>query len=151
MLIVKQVDEDLKNAMRAKDAAKLGVLRLLKSALKNAAIEKGEAEAVLDDAEALSIIRKQVKQRQDSIEGYEKGGRAELADAERAEMLILQNYLPAALSPAEITALVTEAIAEVGAVSRQQMGEVMKIVSAKAAGRADGRALSAEVQRQLLT
>ena len=135
--------------MRAKDALKLGALRMLKSALKNAAIEKGGAEAVLDDAEASAIIRKQIKQRQDSIEGFEKGGRPELAANEKAEIAVLSAYLPQPLSAEEITALVKDAIAEAGATSRQQMGAVMKIVTAKAAGRADGRALSAEVQKLL--
>lgn len=149
MTIVQKIDEDLKTAMRAKDAARLGVLRLLKSALKNAAIEKGGADAVLDDAAATAVIRKQVKQRQDSIESYEKGGRPELVEAERAEMAVLESYLPAGLSAEELSTMVAAAIAEAGATSRQQMGAVMKIVNAKAAGRADGRALSTEVQRQL--
>lgn len=149
MTLQAQVDNDIKDAMRAKDALKLGALRMLKSALKNAAIEKGGAEAVLDDAEAAAIIRKQIKQRQDSIEGFEKGGRPELAANEKAEIAVLSAYLPQSLSAEEISALVQAAIAEAGAASRQQMGAVMKIVTAKAAGRADGRALSAEVQKQL--
>ncbi len=149
MTLQAQVDNDIKDAMRAKDALKLGALRMLKSALKNAAIEKGGAEAVLDDAEASAIIRKQIKQRQDSIEGFEKGGRPELAANEKAEIAVLSAYLPQPLSAEEITALVKDAIAEAGATSRQQMGAVMKIVTAKAAGRADGRALSAEVQKLL--
>lgn len=149
MSLQSRVDEDIKAAMRAKDTAKLGVLRLLKSAMKNAAIEKGGSEALLDDAEATASIRKQIKQRQDSIESYEKGGRAELAQAERLEIAILETYLPAAMQASELEALVKSAIGETGATSRQQMGAVMKIVSAKAAGRADGRALSQEVQRQL--
>lgn len=149
MSLQSRVDEDIKAAMRAKDSAKLGVLRLLKSAMKNAAIEKGGSEAVLDDAEATASIRKQIKQRQDSIESYEKAGRAELAQAERLEIAILETYLPAAMQASELEALVKSAIEETAATSRQHMGAVMKIVSAKAAGRADGRALSQEVQRQL--
>lgn len=149
MTLQTQIDSDLKDAMRAREAVRLNTLRMLKSALKNVAIEKGGAEAVLDDAEATAVIRKQIKQRQDSIAGFEKGGRPELAAHEKAEMEILSAYLPKGLTADEVSALVREAIAETGATSKQQMGAVMKVASAKAAGRADGRALSAEVQKQL--
>ena len=149
MSLQQQIDNDLKDAMKAKEAERLGVLRMLKAALKNVAIEKGGASAVLDDAEAMAVVRKQVKQRQDSIEGFTKGGRPELAAKEQAEMEILNTYLPKAMSPEDLAALVKEAIAEAGATSKAQMGAVMKIASAKAAGRADGKALSLEVQRQL--
>jgi uncharacterized protein YqeY len=149
MNLSSQIDEDLKSAMRAKDTLKLGVLRMLKSALKYAAIEKSGAEGVLDDAEATQVIRKQIKQRQDSAEGFEKGGRPELVDKEREEIKILSAYLPQGLTAEEITQLVRQAIAEVGATSKAQMGTVMKIVQAKAAGRADGKILSAEVQKEL--
>src|SRR5690348_17232068 len=101
MTLQEGLDSDLKDAMRARDADKLGVLRMLKSALKNAAIEKGGAAATLEDAEATQVVRKQVKQRQDSIESFEKGGRPELAEKERAEIAILQQYLPAAMSGEE--------------------------------------------------
>lgn len=149
MTLQAQVDNDIKEAMRAKDMPRLNTLRMLKAALKNASIEKGGADAVLDDPEAATVIRKQIKQRQDSIEGFEKGGRPELAAAERAEIEVLSAYLPKGLSAEEVSVLVKEAIAEAGATSRQQMGAVMKIVTAKAAGRADGRTLSAEVQKLL--
>lgn len=149
MTLQSQVDNDIKDAMRARDTARLNALRMLKSALKNTAIEKGGADAVLDDVEASAVIRKQIKQRQDSVEGFEKGGRPELAANEKAEIEILSAYLPKGLSAEELTALVKEAIAEAGATSKQQMGAVMKVASAKAAGRADGRALSSEVQKQL--
>ena len=149
MTLQTQIDSDLKDAMRARDSVRLNTLRMLKAALKNVAIEKGGAEAVLDDVEALAVIRKQIKQRQDSIEGFEKGGRPELAANEKVEMEILSAYLPKGLTSEELTALVREAIVEAGATSKQQMGAVMKVASAKAAGRADGRALSAEVQKQL--
>ena len=135
--------------MREKNATKLGVLRMLKAALMNAAIEKSGAQAKLDDADAVQVIRKQVKQRQDSIESFEKGGRAELAAKEKDELSILQSYLPQAMSADDIAKAVREAIAEVGATSKAQMGAVMKAVQAKVAGRADGKTLSAEVQRQL--
>ncbi len=149
MNLQSQVDNDIKDAMRAKDTVKLNTLRMLKAALKNSAIEKSGADAVLDDLESTAIIRKQIKQRQDSIEGFEKGGRAELAANEKAEIEILLAYLPQAMSAEEITALVKDAIAESGATTKQQMGAVMKVASAKAAGRADGKALSVEVQKQL--
>ena len=147
MTLQDRIDADLKDAMRAKAAGKLAVLRGLKSALKYAAIEK--ADAALDDSAAVQVIRKQVKQRQDSIESFEKGGRPELAAKEKEEMEILNAYLPKGLSPEELSALVREAIAEVGATSKAQMGAVMKALQAKVAGRADGKTLSAEVQKQL--
>src|SRR2546426_12670070 len=149
MSIQKRIDSDLKDAMRARDATKLGVLRMLKSALKYAAIAKSGAEAELSDAEAIQVIRKQVKQRQDSIESFEKGGRAELAAKEKEELSILQSYLPQGMSADEISKIVRETIAEVSASSKTQMGTVMKAVQAKVAGRADGKTLSAEVQKQL--
>ena len=135
--------------MREKNAIKLGVLRMLKAAMTNAAIEKSSAQAQLSDADATQVIRKQVKQRQDSIESFEKGGRAELAAKEKEELSILQSYLPQAMSADELSKLVRESISEVGATSKQQMGAVMKALQAKVAGRADGKTLSAEVQKQL--
>ena len=149
MSLQKRIDEDLKNAMRAKDAARLSVLRLLKAALKNAAIEKVGADGELNDPDAVAVIRKQVKQRQDSIESFEKGGRADLAEKEKAEITVLSNYLPQAMSAEELQKTVAEIIAEVGATSRAQMGAVMKALQSKVVGRADGKTLSAEVQKQL--
>jgi uncharacterized protein YqeY len=149
MTLHERLDSDLKQAMRAKDATKLGVLRMLKSALKYAAIAKSGAEADLSDAEAVQVIRKQAKQRQDSIESFEKGGRAELAEKEKEELAILNSYLPQAMSPEELAKVVRETIAEIGATSKAQMGAVMKGLQAKVAGRADGKTLSMEVARQL--
>jgi len=149
MAISQQIDADLKDAMRAKDVMRLSVLRMLKSALKYAAIQSGGAGADIDDAGAVQVIRKQVKQRQDSIEGFEKGGRAELVAKETAELGILHSYLPQQMAPDEIAALVRGAIAELGATSKAQMGAVIKAVQAKVAGRADGKTVSQEVQRQL--
>ncbi len=149
MNLSERVDSELKTAMREKNAIKLGVLRMLKAALTNAIIEKGGADSKLTDAEAAQVIRKQVKQRQDSIESFEKGGRAELAAKEKEELSILQSYLPQGMSADEISKVVGETIAEVGASSKAQMGAVMKAVQAKVAGRADGKTLSAEVQKQL--
>lgn len=149
MTLSERIDHDLKEAMKAREAARLGALRMLKSAFKYAAIEKSGADAVVDDETAMSVIRKQIKQREDAAEGFEKGGRPEQAAAERAEIAFFSAYLPAALSPDDLAALVKEAIAEVGATDKAQMGAVMKVAQVKAAGRADGRSLSAEVQKQL--
>lgn len=149
MKIQERIDSDLKESMRAKNASKVGVLRMLKSALTYAAIAKSGSEAELSDAEAAQVIRKQAKQRQDSIESFEKGGRAELAAKEKEELSILNAYLPQAMSTDELAALVRETIAEVGATSKAQMGAVMKALQTRVAGRADGKTLSQEVQKQL--
>src|SRR5881394_109718 len=149
MTLQERIDSDLKEAMRAKDAARLGVVRMLKSALKYSAIEKSGPEAQLDDAEATQVIRKQVKQRQDSIESFEKGGRPELAAKEKDELAILTAYLPQGLAADELAKIVRETITEIGATSKAQMGAVMKALQVKVAGRADGKTLSAEVQKQL--
>jgi len=149
MTLQERVDADLKEAMRAKDATKLGVLRMLKSALKYAAIAKSDSEAELSDVEAAQVIRKQAKQRQDSIESFEKGGRVELVEKEKDELSILNEYLPQPMSADEISKVVRETIAEAGVTSRAQMGAVMKALQAKMAGRVDGKALSTEVQKQL--
>jgi len=156
MTLSEQIDHDLKEAMKARDAARLGTLRMVKSALKYAAIEKSGADAVIDDETAVSVLRKQIKQREDAAEGFEKGGRPDSAASERAEIIVLSAYLPAALSPEELEKIVTEAIAEVGAslgtpdgVGKAQMGSVMKAAQAKAEGRADGKSLSALVQKLL--
>lgn len=122
---------------------------MLKSALKYSAIEKSGAEAQLEDAETVQVIRKQVKQRQDSIEQFEKGGRPELAAKEKEELALLNAYLPQGLNPEELANIVRETIAELGATSKAQMGAVMKALQGKLAGRADGKTLSQEVQRQL--
>jgi uncharacterized protein YqeY len=94
MTLQSQVDNNIKDAMRARDTVRLNALRMLKTAMKNAAIEKGGAEAVLDDVEAAVVIRKQIKQRQDSVEAFEKGGRPELAAGESAEIAVFAGYLP---------------------------------------------------------
>src|SRR5215472_16984143 len=126
MTLEERVDSDLKEAMRGKDTTKLGALRMLKSALKYAAIAKSGAEAELSDAEAVQVIRKQAKQRQDSIESFEKGGRAELADKEKEELTTLNAYLPQSMSADELAKIVRETIAQLGVTSKAQMGAVMK-------------------------
>ncbi|SRR6266567_7710168 len=149
MTLQERLDLDLKEAMRARDATKLGVLRMLKSALEYAAIAKSGAETELSDAEAAQVIRKQARQRQDSIESFEKGGRTELANKEKEELSILNAYLPQAMTADELEKVVRETIGEVGATSKPQMGAVMKALQARVAGRIDGKTLSAEVQKQL--
>jgi len=144
-----RIDNDLKEAMKAKQAERLGVIRMLKSALKLASIELGGAEARLDDPAAMVVVRKELKKRQDAIEGFQKGNRPELAAKEKAEAEILQAYLPQPLAAAELEELVRSVIAEVGATTKAQMGQVMKLATERAAGRADGRALSAAVGAQL--
>src|SRR6202041_269397 len=123
--------------------------RLVKSALTNAAIEKRGATGGLEDSEAVGVIRKQVKQRLDSIESFEKGGRPELAAKERKEIDYLTGYLPQPLTENEINQLVRDSIAQAGATSKAQMGAVMKIASEKAAGRIDGKTLSQAIQKAL--
>ena len=137
-----QITEDMKTAMREKNTLALGTIRMLKSSIKNAAIEKGGADAELTDPEVVAVIRKEVKKRQDSIEQYTIAGRAELVEQEEAEMAVLNGYLPEPMSEEKIAAIIDAAIAEVGATSRKEMGQVMKIVQEKTEGRADGKTLS---------
>jgi uncharacterized protein YqeY len=149
MTIQDQIEADLKDAMRAKQAERLSVLRMAKAALMNTTIEKYGAGGKLTDPESVVVIRKQVKQREDSIAGFEKGGRPELADKERREIEVLSQYLPKALSEAETKALVQEAIKEANATSKAQLGQVMKIATERAAGRVDGKTLSQQVRDAL--
>jgi uncharacterized protein len=149
MSLFAKIDADIKDAMRARDAERLGVLRMLKSSCKAFAIDKGLADEAVDDTMVTAIIRKELKKRQDSIEAFEKGGRPELAAKERAEGEVLSAYLPQPLTADEITALVKGVIAELGATSKAQMGAVMKAATERAAGRADGRVLSAAVGQLL--
>jgi uncharacterized protein YqeY len=144
-----QINDDLKNAMREKNTVALTVLRGLKSAIKYAAIEQGGANAELDDTAAVAVIRKQIKQRQDSIESFTSGGRDDLIAIEKAELEVLEKYLPAGLSDDEVASLVDQAIAETGAESRKDMGAVMKILQESTAGRADNKTLSQLVMSKL--
>jgi uncharacterized protein len=149
MTIQEQIDSDIKEAMRSKEAERLSVLRLAKSAIMNAAIAKYGAGNPLPNEETIAVLQKQVKQRQDSIESFIKGNREELAEKERKEIEILADYLPKMLSETELETLVKEAITEVNATSKTQMGQVMKAATTKAAGRAEGRVLSQIVQKLL--
>lgn len=144
-----QITEDMKTAMREKNTLALSTIRMLKSAIKNAAIEKGGADAELTDPEVVAVIRREVKKRQDSIELYTTGGRMELVEQETAEMAVLNGYLPEPLSPEKLEEIIDAAIAEVGATSRKEMGQVMKLVQDRTEGRADGKTLSQAVMAKL--
>ena len=135
--------------MRARNPVALNTLRAVKSAIKNAAIEKGGADGELNEGEIVNLIRKQIKQRRESVEQFTKAGRTELADQEETEITILEHYLPAPLSPEEVNELVSTAIEESGASSRADMGRVMKILQERTAGRADGKSLSQAVMEKL--
>lgn len=149
MSFIARISEDLKTAMKAKDTVALNVVRNLKSALKYAAIEKLGAEGELGDTEALAVVRKEIKKRQDSVASYEAANRKDLSDVENAEIAVLEKYLPAAMSQAELEALVEAAIAETGATSKKDMGTVMKVVQERVAGRADSKSISTEVAKRL--
>ena len=149
MTIQEKIDAGIREAMRAKEADRLSALRMVKSALMNMAIEKHGAGGKLADLDALNIIRKQIRQRQESIQGFEKGGRPDLAAKEKREIDYLTVFLPVPLTESEIQELVKDVIAEVGATTKAQMGAVMKLATERAAGRADGKALSQMVQRIL--
>jgi uncharacterized protein YqeY len=149
MSFTAQLTEDIKTAMKAKDTVVLNVVRGLKSALKYAAIEKLGAEGELPDADALGVVRKEIKKRQDSVASYETANRQDLADTEKAEIAVLEKYLPAAMSTEDLVKLVEAVIAEVGATSKKEMGAVMKVLQERAAGRADGKTLSSEVSKRL--
>lgn len=149
MTLSQQIYEDLKTAMKAKDTLALNVIRAVKSAIKYAAIEKFGADGELGDADAIVVVRKEIKKRQDSVASYEAAARADLAATEKAEIAVLEKYLPAAMSESELVAMVEGVIAELGATSKKDMGGVMKVLQEKAAGRADNRLLSAEVAKRL--
>nr|WP_315467643.1 GatB/YqeY domain-containing protein [uncultured Undibacterium sp.] len=146
MGLKEQITEDMKAAMRAKDTAKLGAIRLITAAMKQKEVDE---RVELTDAMVLVIIEKMIKQRKDSITQFEAGGRQDLADIEKAEMAILSAYMPAGLSEAEMQAAVTEAVAEVGATGPQDMGKLMAVLKPKLAGRADMTVVSAMVKAAL--
>jgi uncharacterized protein YqeY len=142
-----QISGDIATAMKAKDQPRLGPLRMLKSALMNREVEKGRA---LDDREALQVVSQLVKQRRDSIEQFAKGGRQDLVDKETAEIGVLEGYLPPAVSEAELTQVVDQAIASTGAKSPKDMGAVMKAVMSSLGGKnADGKLVNELVRKRL--
>lgn len=142
-----QLTEDLKSALRSGDKLRTSVIRLLTALIKNREVEK---RGTLTDAEVIQAVSASCKQRQEAIEQYRQGGRQDLVDKETAELAILQSYLPKALSPDELQALVQEAIRDSQAVSPREMGKVMALLMPKVTGRADGKVVSALV-REMLT
>lgn len=147
MSLQKKISEDIAAAMRTKDQARLMPLRMAKAALMNREVEKGRA---LDEAEAQQVLAQLIKQRRDSAEQFTAGGREELADKERAEIGVLEAYLPPPADPAEIDRAVDQAIAETGASTPRDMGKVMKAVMPKLAWRpADGKAINELVRKKL--
>lgn len=147
MNLQERISQEIKAAMLAKDAERLSTLRLLKSALGYAQIERKCDN--LSDAEVVALVQKEIKKRRDAIEQYEKGGRPEQAASERREITVLETFLPEPLSAEELGKLVAATIQELGATAKKDMGPVVKAVQAKAAGRADGKTISGAVSRLL--
>ena len=146
MTLKERITEDMKTAMRAGAKDRLATIRLALAALKQREVDE---RIVLDDTQVLAVIEKMIKQRKEAIAQFEAGGRADLVAKESAEMAILQAYLPAQLSEAELDALIAEAIASTGAASIKDMGKVMGVVKAKAQGKADMTAVSARIKQRL--
>lgn len=148
MLKEKLID-DLKAAMLAKNEQKLSVVRMLKSAIQYYEINKGGAGYEATDEDVIEVVGREIKKRRESIELYEKGGRQELADKEKAEMEILQSYLPEQLSEEEIRSLVEEALSVTGATEMKDMGKVMGVLMPKVKGKADNSVISSLVREKL--
>ena len=147
MALIELISKDLTDAMKSKDELRLSVLRMVKSALKNKEIEKIRP---LDDAESLQVLQTLVKQRRESVEQFTRGGRKDLADKETKEIAIIEKYLPAGASDAEMNAAIEAAIAETGANSSKQMGAVIKAARAKLEGKSvDGKVFSDRVRERL--
>ena len=146
MSMKQTIHDAMKEAMRAKDKARLGAIRLMQAEFKRIEVDE---RIEIDDARVLAVLDKMVKQRRDSINQYESAGRQELADIEIAEIAVIQDFLPAALSDEEIAEMIAAAIDQTGASSMADMGKVMGAASAKFAGRADGKAISALVRSNL--
>lgn len=140
------LNEDMKQAMRAKDKETLQVIRMLKASIQNEQIKKGQD---LNDEEELTVLSREMKQRRDSLAEFEKADRTDLADKVKKEIVIVENYLPAQLSEEEIRAIVTEAVAKTGASSPKEFGKVMGAVMPKVKGKADGNQVNAIVKELL--
>jgi uncharacterized protein YqeY len=146
MTLKERITEDMKTAMRSGEKDRLAVIRLLQAAIKQREVDE---RIMLDDAQITSVLEKMIKQRKESIVAFEKGARADLVAKENAEIVILQPYLPAQLGEAELDALIAEAIASTSASSIKDMGKVMGVVKAKAAGKADMGAVGARIKAKL--
>jgi uncharacterized protein YqeY len=146
MSLKDRIKDDTKQAMRDKDEVRLGTLRMLSAAIQRREVDE---RITLDDMQVIAVIEKQIKQARESIELYEKGGRADLAEKEKREMTLWQTYMPQALSEAEVDALIGEAIAATSAASMRDMGKVMGLLKSKIQGRADMGALGAKIKAKL--
>ncbi len=146
MTLKERITEDMKAAMRAGEKERLGVIRMLQAAIKQREVDE---RITLDDAQVLAVLEKMLKQRKESVAQYEAGGRADLVAKENGEIAVLQAYMPAALSEAELDAIIASAIAQVGASSIKDIGKVMGLVKAQASGRADMGAVSARIRARL--
>ncbi|OIJ40786.1 GatB/YqeY domain-containing protein [Massilia timonae] len=146
MSLKEQLTEDMKAAMRAKESGRLAAVRLIIAEVKRKELDE---QTQLDDTQVLAVIEKMIKQRKDSITQFEAGGRADLADVEKAEMAILSTYMPAGLSDEEIAAEVAAAVAATGASGPQDMGKLMGVLKPKLAGRADMTVVSSLVKKAL--
>jgi len=146
MTLKERITEDMKTAMRSGEKDRLAVIRLLQAAIKQREVDE---RITLDDAQVTAVLEKMIKQRKESVVAFEKGARADLVAKENAEIAVLQPYLPAQLSEAELDALIAEAISSTGAASIKDMGKVMGVVKAKAAGKADMGAVGARIKAKL--
>jgi uncharacterized protein len=146
MSLKERITEDMKSAMRAAQKERLGTVRMIMAGIKQREVDE---RITLDDSQVLAVIDKMVKQRKESIAQFETGGRADLVAKEQAEIALLQEYLPTQLTPAEIEALISAAIAKTGAASIKDMGKVMGALKSELAGRADMGAVSARIKQKL--
>jgi len=146
MTLKERITEDMKTAMRSGEKDRLGVIRLLQAAIKQREVDE---RITLDDAQVTAVLEKMIKQRKESVVAFEKGGRADLVAKENGEIAVLQPYLPAQLSEAELDALIADAISSTGAASIKDMGKVMGVVKTKAAGKADMGAVGARIKARL--
>jgi uncharacterized protein len=146
MSLKERITEDMKAAMRSGERERLGVIRLITSAIKQREVDE---RIVLDDTQVLSVLEKMIKQRKESVVQFQAGNRQDLVDKENAEITLLQGYMPAQLSDAELDALISEAVAATGAASIKDMGKVMAIIKSKAQGRADMAAVGTKIKAKL--
>jgi uncharacterized protein YqeY len=146
MTLKERITEDMKTAMRSGEKDRLAVIRLLQAAIKQREVDE---RITLDDAQVMAVLEKMIKQRKESIVAFEKGGRADLVAKENSEITVLQPYLPAQLSEAELDTLIADAISSTGAATIKDMGKVMGIVKSKAAGKADMGAVGARIKARL--
>jgi uncharacterized protein YqeY len=146
MSLKERITEDMKAAMRSGEKERLGIIRMITSAIKQREVDE---RIMLDDAQVTSVLEKMIKQRKESVVQFQAGNRQDLADKENSEITLLQTYLPAQLSDADLDALISEAIASAGAASVKDMGKVMAIIKTKAQGRADMGTVGAKIKAKL--